>query len=70
MTRFVPTPISTALRGALFVVGGLACFAAVIATALFAFGMTLVLVGRRPLAAVKRRVRAETEPHFEAAPVP
>lgn len=70
MTRFAPTSISTALRGTLFVVGALACFAAVIAAALFASGMTLVLVGKRPLAAVTRRVRADAEPHLEAAPVP
>jgi hypothetical protein len=70
MIRAIPIPISAVLRGAVFAVGGVACFAVVVAAALYALGMTLVLVLARPIATITGRVRADAEPQLEAAPAP
>jgi hypothetical protein len=70
MISSVPIAVSAALRGAVFALGGLACFAVVIAAALYALGMTLMLILARPIATVSRRVRADAEPRLEAAPAP
>jgi hypothetical protein len=72
MINALPTPLSTAIRGSVLILGGVVGFTVVLAAAMFAMAMTLVLIARRPIVAMSRQTRGDgaADQQLRAAPAP